>query len=102
MTQQTQTQTMQTKRIDSYSFMEFCQLVQEAIKDGYSFDFDSNENFPQQMGTFITCGLVKEVEAAEVTAEAHTEVEVEADVAPKATRGRKAKDATPTAEPEAE
>lgn len=57
------TKQTETKRIDSYSFMEFCQLTEQAIKEGYSFDFESNENFPQMMGSFITCGLVKGADA---------------------------------------
>lgn len=48
----------ETQRIDSYSFFEFCQKVQEEIIKGWRFDFDSNQNFPVQMGTFLTCGLV--------------------------------------------
>jgi len=47
------------KRIETYSLHEFCQEVQSAIKDGFSFDFESNENFPQNYGTLLTCGLVK-------------------------------------------
>ena len=47
------------KRIETYSLHEFCQEVQAAIKDGFSFDFESNENFPQNYGTLLTCGLVK-------------------------------------------
>ncbi len=48
----------ETQRIDSYSFFEFCQKVQEEIIKGWRFDFDTNQNFPVQMGTFLTCGLV--------------------------------------------
>lgn len=51
-------QDKQTQRIDSYSFFEFCQKVQEEIIKGWRFDFDSNENCPVQMGTFLTCGMI--------------------------------------------
>lgn len=57
------------KRIETYSLYEFCQEVELALKAGFSFDFDSNENFPQNYGTLLTCGLVKvgkKVEAEEV------------------------------------
>lgn len=46
-------------RVESYSMYEFCTKIQEAILDGYSFDFDSNENFPTAFGTMLTAGLVK-------------------------------------------
>ena len=45
-------------RVEAYSFFEFCQKVQQAINDGYRFDFDSNENFPQIYGSYLTCGMV--------------------------------------------
>ena len=47
------------KRIESYGLYDFCQDVQEAFKEGYVFDFDTNENFPTAYGTMLTCGLVK-------------------------------------------
>lgn len=62
----------QIKRIESYGLYDFCQDIQEAFKEGYVFDFDTNENFPTAYGTMLTCGLVKageKVEAAEQVAE---------------------------------
>ena len=47
------------KRIESYGLYDFCQDVQAAFKEGYVFDFDTNENFPTAYGTMLTCGLVK-------------------------------------------
>lgn len=68
------TQTTQTKRIESYGLFDFCQDLQEAFKEGYDFDFETNENFPTAYGTMLTCGLVK---AGEKLEETETEVETE-------------------------
>lgn len=70
------TQTTQTKRIESYGLYDFCQDLQEAFKEGYDFDFETNENFPTAYGTMLTCGLVKAGEKVEET-ETETEVETE-------------------------
>lgn len=66
------------KRIETYSLYEFCQEVELALKAGFSFDFDSNENFPQNYGTLLTCGLVnvgKKVEDEEQVTESATVTE---------------------------
>ena len=55
------------KRIESYGLYDFCQDIQEAFKEGYVFDFDTNENFPTAYGTMLTCGLVKAGEKVEPT-----------------------------------
>jgi hypothetical protein len=47
------------KRIETYSLYEFCDKVQEAIKEGWVFDFESNENFPTAFGSLIVAGMVK-------------------------------------------
>jgi len=47
------------KRIESYGLYDFCQDIEAAFKEGYVFDFDTNENFPTAYGTMLTCGLVK-------------------------------------------
>jgi hypothetical protein len=72
---------MQTKQIETYSLYEFCQAVQEAVIDGYRFDFDSNERFPTQFGTLMVAGMIKVeqvkqesvVQEPEQTAEAQEE-----------------------------
>lgn len=51
--------TNQSKRIEAYSIAEFVQQVQQAIREGYELDLDTNENYPQQFGTLFTCGVVK-------------------------------------------
>jgi len=58
-----------TKRIESYGLYDFCKDIQEALNEGYVFDFDTNENFPTAYGTMLTCGLVRPVEAEVKTAE---------------------------------
>jgi hypothetical protein len=67
------------KRIETYSLYEFCQEVQTAIQDGYTFDFESNENFPTAFGSLLVCGLTKAVKKVEEKVEAKTETEVETD-----------------------
>lgn len=50
---------MQVKQIETYSLYEFCQAVEQAVIDGYRFDFESNERFPTQFGTLMVAGMVK-------------------------------------------
>jgi hypothetical protein len=47
-----------TKKIEAYSLFEFCQLVQDAVLEGYRFDFDSNDNFPTAFGSLLVAGMV--------------------------------------------
>lgn len=51
---------MEIKRIETYSLYEFCKEVQEALVNGWRFDFDSNELFPTAFGTMLVAGMVKE------------------------------------------
>lgn len=55
------------KRIESYGLYDFCQDLEAAFKEGYVFDFDTNENFPTAYGTMFTCGLVKDTAEVETT-----------------------------------
>lgn len=68
------------KRIETYSLFEFCQEVQTAIQDGYTFDFESNENFPTAFGSLLVCGLTKAGKKVEEKVEAKTETETEVEV----------------------
>ena len=61
------------KRIESYGLYDFCQDIQEAFKEGYVFDFSTNENFPTAYGTMLTCGLVKASTEVETETESQTE-----------------------------
>ena len=58
---------MQVKQIETYSLYEFCQAVEQAVLDGYRFDFDSNSRFPQAFGSLMTAGMVKVNEEQLVT-----------------------------------
>lgn len=53
---------MQTKEITSYSFFEFCRDAQEAVLQGYRYDFDSNERHPQMFGSMLTAIMVMKEE----------------------------------------
>jgi len=50
---------MEIKRIETYSLYEFCKAVQEAVIEGYRFDFSSNDLFPTAFGTMLVAGMVK-------------------------------------------
>ena len=50
---------MEIKRIETYSLYEFCKAVQEAVVEGWRFDFDSNELFPTTFGSMLVAGMVK-------------------------------------------
>ena len=64
----------QTFRIASMDLVDFSTKLQEAVQQGYKLDF-SNENCPIQLGTLLTCCLVKdEGLVKEVTTEAPNEV----------------------------
>jgi hypothetical protein len=45
--------------ITTYSLYDFLQEVQEVIIEGYRFDFESNEAYPQQIGSVFTAILKK-------------------------------------------
>jgi len=83
---------MQTKQIETYSLYEFCQAVQEAVIEGYRFDFDSNERFPTQFGTLMVAGMIKveQVKQESVVQEKEQEQPTEAqEEKPVAKPGRK-------------
>ena len=50
---------MSTLKIEAYSLFEFCQLVQNAILDGWTFDFNNNDLFPTAFGSLLVAGMVK-------------------------------------------
>lgn len=65
---------MEIKRIETYSLYEFCKAVQEAVVEGWRFDFDSNELFPTAFGTMLVAGMVKaEPKQPEVVVQETTE-----------------------------
>lgn len=38
--------TQQTKRVEAYTFVEFCKELQSAIQEGYAIDFNDNASIP--------------------------------------------------------
>jgi hypothetical protein len=50
-----------TQRIKlvEYGIGDFCKKVQELFEQGYRIDFEDNDSFPVNYGTFIEAGLVK-------------------------------------------
>jgi hypothetical protein len=73
---------MEIKRIETYSLYEFCQAVQQAVIEGWRFDFESNELFPTAFGSMLVTGMVKAQEKPEVIVQDNIEVK----------RGRKPKE----------
>jgi hypothetical protein len=50
---------MEVKKIEAFSLAEFAKLVQEAFKQGFQFDFETNENYPTTFGSYYVAGMVK-------------------------------------------
>jgi len=47
-----------TKHIQENGIYMFAKSTQEAILDGYRFDFESNEGMPTQYGYHFSCAMV--------------------------------------------
>lgn len=62
---------MQEKvRVEQHGLADFCKEIQRLMREGYEFDFDTNENYPTTFGSFYFAGMVKNVsEKAESTTE---------------------------------
>ena len=50
---------IEVNRVEAYSLLEFMQLVEKEILKGYRVSTD-NDLYPQNFGSFYSCGLVKE------------------------------------------
>jgi len=87
---------METKRIETYSLFEFCDKTQQAILEGWRFDFESNENAPIAFGSMLVTGMVKAEDKPKEIVQQHTEVVTQdnAEVNTEVKRGRKPKDNT--------
>lgn len=84
-----------TKQITEFTFWDFCQSVEVAINEGYTF-LNTNEGFPQATTGLYTCIMVqKEVPAVVETSasinETSSELSKEPEVTAPASRGRKPK-----------
>lgn len=53
-----------TKQIEAYNLAEFCKLAQDAMQEGFKFDFDNNANYPTSFGSFFSAVLTRQVKAA--------------------------------------
>ena len=82
---------MEIKRIETYSLYEFCKAVQEAVVEGWRFDFDSNELFPTAFGTMLVAGMVKAEPKIKGPTELVTEENTEEVQQTQPKRGRPAK-----------
>ncbi len=43
---------MEFREIGEYGFFQFCVSLEQAFKDGYELDLESNDNCPQQIGAY--------------------------------------------------
>lgn len=86
---------MQVKKIETYSLYEFCQAVQEAVVEGWRFDFESNDLFPTAFGSMLVAGMVKAEPKikgpTELVTESNTQENTEAVEVAQPKRGRPAK-----------
>lgn len=53
---------MLEQKIEAYSLFEFCQKIQEALKDGFTFDFEKNSGVPTAFGSLHEVVLFKVLE----------------------------------------
>ena len=66
----------QTIQINAYSFHEALEKIQPYLKDNFTFDFVSNENYPRSFGTqFVFAVLEQEPVAPQPVLEAVTKQE---------------------------
>lgn len=54
----------QTVKVEDYGLAEWLAQIQEVIKQGYEFDFTSNETYPLVFGSMYTVVMVKSKEQA--------------------------------------
>lgn len=50
---------LQSLRIEAFTFAEFCEKVQQAILDGYVFDFETNAGFPSAFIGNYSAGMIR-------------------------------------------
>ena len=72
---------MEFREIGEYGFFQFCVSLEQAFKDGYELDLESNDNCPQQIGAYYHAILKKseprQVELVKLVATIDTEQVVE-------------------------
>ena len=45
-------------KVVGYGFQDFIKDLEQAFEQGYRLDFESNENYPQQIGSYYAAQLV--------------------------------------------
>lgn len=80
-------------QIQEYSLIDFLQEVQKYVIDGYRIDFETNQGYPQQLGTIYLAQLVPHVKLAEelIVDKEPVETEVVTEVQTPSKPGRKPK-----------
>jgi hypothetical protein len=58
---------METVIVREYSLIDFCVKVQELVKQGYEFDFESSTNCPINFGYNYFAGMQKKVKQTRVS-----------------------------------
>lgn len=57
----------ETRSVTEYTLLEFCRTVEANIKDGFTFDYESNDDCPNRLGNLYVAVMHKaEVEAKPV------------------------------------
>jgi hypothetical protein len=71
---------MKTQKIEAYLLAEFCQKIEGLLKEGWKFDFETNDNYPTSYGSFYQATLVqKNQESDKPVEEIKLKVEVDSD-----------------------
>jgi hypothetical protein len=78
-------------QIQEYSLIDFLQEVQKYVIDGYRIDFETNEGYPQQLGTIYLAQLVPQVFPMTNSVVVPEETEVATEVTTTSKPGRKPK-----------
>ena len=86
-------------KVVGYGFQDFIKDLEQAFEQGYRLDFESNENYPQQIGSYYQAlmpkkvGYVKEKQSTGVSPFKELEVQEDEETSQQpvqtGTRGRK-------------
>lgn len=68
-------------QLQEYSLIDFLQEVQKYVIDGYRIDFETNQGYPQQLGTIYLAQLVPASSLDEKDT-SQKEIVIETEVAP--------------------
>lgn len=80
-------------KVVGYGFHDFIRDLEQGFEQGYRLDFESNENYPQQIGSLYTAQLVSKKSALSQVLrgqpEVHQEQETSQEEGKTQARGRK-------------